>query len=93
MTTRKTLVLVGLALIVFPLRHAEPLIRVADECKCDRTQLACKILCSGIGSGDGTGGGSSTFSTAPGAVRPSQERPVIVPRTETDTRRSSEQPR
>jgi len=91
MTTRKTLVLAGLALIAFPLRHAELLSRVADECKCDRKQLSCKILCSGIGSGPGTGGGASTFDVAPGIDRPAQERPIIVPRTEKDTKGPREQ--
>jgi hypothetical protein len=87
MTIRKTLVLAGLALIAFPLRHAELLSRVANDCNCDRSQLSCKILCSGIGSGPGTGGGSSTFRVN----RPAQERPIVVPRTEMDTKSPSEQ--
>ena len=91
MSTRKTLVLVGLALIVFPLRHPDFSSRIADDCKCDRAQLACKILCSGIGSDPGTGGGSSTFNVAPGVNRPDQERPIIVPRKEIDTKSPSEQ--
>jgi|HubBroStandDraft_6_1064221.scaffolds.fasta_scaffold117696_2 hypothetical protein len=86
MTTRKTLVWAGLVLFAFPLRHAELLSRVADDCKCDRKQLSCKILCSGIGSGPGTGGAASTFDVAPGVNRPAQERPIIVPRTEGDTK-------
>ena len=86
MITRKTLVLAGLVLIAFPLRHAELLSRVADNCKCDRTLLSCKILCSRIGSGPGTGGGSSTFDVAPGVRSPDQERPIILPRTEEDTK-------
>jgi len=89
MTTRKALALAGLVLIAFPLRHAELLSRVADDCKCDRNQLSCKILCSGIGSGAGTGGGSSTFDIAPGVNRPAQEPPIIVPRTEGDTKSPS----
>jgi hypothetical protein len=94
MIPRKTLVLAGLVLIAFPLRHAELLSRVADECKCDRTQLSCKILCSGVGSGQGTGGSSSTFDIAPGIERPAQERPTIVPRTEDkDTKSPSGQNR
>jgi hypothetical protein len=86
MTIRKTLVLAGLVLIAFPLRHAELLSRVAIDCKCDRKQLSCKILCSGVSSGSGTGGGSSTFNVAPGVISPAEERPIIVPRTERDTK-------
>lgn len=84
MTTRKTLVLAGLLLIAFPLRQGELLSRVAAECKCDQSELGCRIMCSGIGSGQGTGGGSSTFNAAPGVNRPPSERPVVVPQTETD---------
>jgi hypothetical protein len=91
MTTRKTLVLAGLVLIAFPSRHAELLTRVAEDCKCDRSQLSCKILCSGIGSGPGTGGGSSTFDVAPDVNRPAQERPIVVPRPEVDTKSPSAQ--
>lgn len=89
MTTRKTLVLASLALITFSLPRAELVSQVADECTCDRTKLACKILCSGIGSGPGTGGGSSTFRLAPGEDRPARERPIVVPRMEQDGSPSS----
>lgn len=91
MTTRKALVAAGLLLIASPLRHTELLSRVADDCKCDRTQLSCKILCSSIGSGQGTGGGSSTFDVAPGVNRPAPDQQIIVPRPETDTKSTSEQ--
>ena len=91
MITRKTLLLAGLMLIASPLRDAELLSRVADECKCDRSQLSCKILCSGVGSGQGTGGASSTFEINPGVDRPERERPTIVPRTEKDTNSPREQ--
>jgi hypothetical protein len=90
MSTRKTLLLTSLVLIFFPLRHAEPLIRVADDCKCDRSQLSCKILCSGIGSNPGTGGGSSTFDVGRGADRAAEEKPIIVPKTEMETKSPSE---
>lgn len=83
MTTRKILVSASLMLIAFPLQHAELLSPVADDCKCDRSKLSCKILCSGIGSNPGTGGGTSTFDVAPGVDRPAEERPIIVPRTDT----------
>lgn len=92
MSTRKTLVLAGLLLIASPLRHGELLSRVAAECKCDQSDFGCRIMCSGIGSGQGTGGGStSSFNAAPGANRPPQDRPVVVPRTDTDSRSKSEQ--
>jgi hypothetical protein len=92
MSTRKTLVLAGLLLIAFPLRHGELLSRVAAECKCDPGDVGCRIMCSGIGSGQGTGGGStSTFNTAPGVNRLPQERPVVVPRMDTEPKSRSEQ--
>jgi hypothetical protein len=90
MTTRKTLVLAGLVLIAFPLRPAELLSRVANECKCNRALLSCKILCSDLGSGPGTGG-PSTFDVIPGANRPAEERPIIIRPTEGDTKRPSGQ--
>lgn len=86
MSARKTLVLAGLALIAFPLPRADMFSRIADECNCDRTKMACRIQCSSIGSGSGTGGGSSTFRIAPDDDRPAKERPVVVPRTEPDLR-------
>jgi hypothetical protein len=89
MSTRKTLLLTSLMLIFFPLRHAEPLTRVADDCTCDRSQLSCKILCSGIGSNPGTGGGSSTFDVGPRADHAPEEQPTIVPKTEMETKSPS----
>jgi hypothetical protein len=80
--------LASLALIAFPLPRAELLSRIADECTCDRTKMACRILCSGIGSGSGTGGGSSTFRITPGDDRTVPERPIVMPRTEPDIRMS-----
>ncbi|MGY8636549.1 hypothetical protein RAD15_29165 [Bradyrhizobium sp. 14AA] len=91
MTARKTLVLAGLLLIAFPLRQGELLSRVAAECKCDQSELGCRIMCSGIGSGQGTGGGTSSFNSAPGVNRLPADRPVVVPRTDTDIRSKSEQ--
>jgi hypothetical protein len=89
MTIRKTLVLASLALVTFPLPRAELFSRIADECTCDRTKMACRIQCSGIGSGTGTGGGSSTFRVNPDGERPAQDRPIVVPRTESDVRSST----
>lgn len=80
MMTRKTCLLAALMLTILPLRPAELVSRVADDCKCDRSTLSCKILCSGIGSGTGTGDGASSFNVAPGSERQPQERPNIVPR-------------
>ncbi|MGX1317493.1 hypothetical protein AB7M17_000946 [Bradyrhizobium sp. USDA 377] len=89
MPTRKMLMFTGLLLIAFPLPRAELLSRTAEDCKCDLNELGCRIMCSGIGSGRGTGGGSSTFDVAPGANRQLPERPIVVPRTETDIRNPS----
>jgi hypothetical protein len=79
MTTHKLLAFAGLALVMFPLRHAEFWSRTANDCKCDLNDLGCKIVCSGIGSGKGTGGGASTYDVAPRKDNPPQERPIIVP--------------
>jgi hypothetical protein len=86
MSTRKTLVLTSLALISFPLPRTEFFSRIAEDCTCDRSKMACRIQCSGIGSGTGTGGGSSTFRIAPDVDRPVAERPIVVPRMEPDIR-------
>ena len=82
MTARKQLVFASVVLLMFPLRHAEFLNRTADDCKCDLKDLGCKIVCSGIGSGQGTGGGTSTFDVAPRKDDSSVDRPVIVPAPE-----------
>ncbi|UPJ63082.1 hypothetical protein [Bradyrhizobium sp. 191] len=86
MSTRKTLLLAGMALFALPLPRADLFSRIADECPCDRSKMACRIQCSGIGSGTGTGGSSSTFRIAPDGERPAQERPIVVPRTEPEIR-------
>jgi hypothetical protein len=91
MSTRKILMLASLTLIAFPLPRAELFSRIAEGCNCDRSKMACRIQCSDIGSGTGTGGGSSTFRVGPDVDRTVPERPVVVPRTETDIRSSSGQ--
>jgi hypothetical protein len=81
MIPHKMLVLTSLVLLMLPLRHAELLSRAADGCKCDLNDLGCKIVCSGVGSGRGTGGGTSTFDVAPLKDGSPPERPIVVPRT------------
>lgn len=85
MTTHKILALTSLLLVAFPLRHAEILTRVADDCKCDAKDMGCRIMCSGIGSDHGTGGGSSTFDVVPPGEGPSKEPPIVVPKTDEKT--------
>ncbi|MDA9501884.1 hypothetical protein [Bradyrhizobium sp. CCBAU 11357] len=91
MSTRKTLMLASLALIAFQLPRAELFSRIAEGCNCDRSKMACRIQCSDIGSGSGTGGGSSTFRIAPDVDRPVPERPIVVPSTVPDIRSSTGQ--
>jgi hypothetical protein len=79
MTTYKLLAFASLVLLIFPLRHAELSSRAANDCKCDLKDLGCKIVCSGIGSSQGTGGGTSTFDAAPRKDNSPQERPIVVP--------------
>jgi hypothetical protein len=79
MTTHKLLIFAGLALLMFPLRHAEHWTRTANDCKCDLNDLGCRIVCSGIGSDKGTGGGTSTYDHAPRKDNSPQERPIVVP--------------
>jgi hypothetical protein len=89
MSTRTILMLVSLTLIAFPLPRAELFSRIAEGCNCDRSKMACRIQCSDIGSGAGTGGGSSTFRIAPDVDRAVPERPIVVPPTVPDIRSST----